>query len=164
MRRFVGVDTPQAGMVFGSTGATLSARVRAADYVRLIVEFEVAVEIGEDLPVADAPFARDRVADAVGAVMAGMELADDRDADYKQLAQHPLHLVADNSWNEGAVLGEPVKDCARSTLLQCEASRPSMESRWGRARGRIAWVTRSMRSRGSPTISPPSAAACCVAM
>jgi 2-keto-4-pentenoate hydratase len=86
------------------------ARVRAADYVRLIVEFEVAVEIGKDLPAADRPFARERVADAVGAVMAGMELADDRDADYKQLAQHPLDLVADNSWNEGAVLGDPVKD------------------------------------------------------
>jgi 2-keto-4-pentenoate hydratase len=110
MRRFVGVDAPQAGMVFGSLVRRSPARVRAADYVRLIVEFEVAVEIGADLPVADAPFARERVADAVGAVMAGMELADDRDADYKQLAQHPLHLVADNSWNEGAVLGEPVKD------------------------------------------------------
>ena len=78
--------------------------------MRLIIEFEVAVEIGEDLPVADRPFARERVANAVGAVMAGMELADDRDADYKQLAQHPLDLIADNSWNEGAVLGAPVKD------------------------------------------------------
>ena len=39
-----------------------------------------------------------------------MELADDRDADYKQLAKHPLDLVADNSWNEGAVLGAPVRD------------------------------------------------------
>ncbi len=158
MRRFVGVDTPQAGMVFGSLVRRSPARVRAADYVRLIVEFEVAVEIGEDLPVADAPFARERVADAVGAVMAGMELADDRDADYKQLAQHPLDLVADNSWNEGAVLGSQSRTGARSTLLQCEASRPSMESRWEKGAGRIAWAIRSTRSPGSPTISLPSAA------
>jgi 2-keto-4-pentenoate hydratase len=110
MRRFVGVETPQAGMVFASLVRRSPARIRAADYVRLIVEFEVAVEIGEDLPAADRPFSRDRVEKAVGAVMAGMEIADDRDADYKQLARHPFDLVADNSWNEGAVLGAPVKD------------------------------------------------------
>jgi len=110
MRRFVGVDTPQAGMVFGSTLRRSPARLRAADYVRLLVEFEVAVEIGEDLPAADKPFSREHVSRAVGAVMPGMEIADDRDADYKQLAKHPLDLIADNSWNEGAVLGAPVKD------------------------------------------------------
>jgi len=110
MRRFVGVDTPQAGMVFGSTLRRSPARLRAADYVRLLVEFEVAVEIGEDLPAADKPFFRERVSRAVGAVMPAMEIADDRDADYKQLANHPLDLVADNSWNEGAVLGAAVRD------------------------------------------------------
>ena len=41
MRRFVGVDTPQAGMMFGSTLHRSPARVRVADYVRLIVEFEI---------------------------------------------------------------------------------------------------------------------------
>ena len=110
MRRFVGVDTPQAGMVFGALVRRSPARVRFADYVRLIVKFEIAVEIGDELPAADKPFSRERVAAAVAAVMPGMELADDRDADYKQLAKHPLDLVADNSWNEGAVLGTPVKD------------------------------------------------------
>jgi len=110
MRRFVGVDTPQAGMVLGSLVRSSPARVRAADYVRLLVEFEIAVQIADDLPAADKPFFRDHVGKAVGAVMAGMELADDRDADYKQLSQHPLELIADNSWNEGAVLGAPVKD------------------------------------------------------
>jgi len=110
MRRFVGVDTPQAGMMFGSTLRRSPARIRAADYVRLIIEFEVAVEIGEDLPAADKPFSREHVGAAVGAVMPGIEIADDRDADYKQLAKHPLDLIADNSWNEGAVLGDPVKN------------------------------------------------------
>jgi len=35
-----------------------------------------------------------------------MELADDRGADYATLSAHGLQLVADNAWNEGAVLGE----------------------------------------------------------
>jgi 2-keto-4-pentenoate hydratase len=108
MRRFVGVDTPQAGMMFASQLHRSPAQIRAADYVRLLVEFEVAVELGDDLPAADKPFFRDRVAGAVRAVMPGMEIADDRDADYTKLREHPLDLIADNAWNEGAVLGAPV--------------------------------------------------------
>jgi len=110
MRRFVGVDTPQAGVILRSQVRRTPARVRASDYVRLIVEFEIGVEIGEDLPVADAPFARERVMQSVGAVMPAIEIADDRDADYSQLSRHPYELIADNSWNEGAVLGEPVRE------------------------------------------------------
>ena len=44
MRRFVGVDQPQAGVIFESTVLPTPASVRAADYLRLIVEFEIAVE------------------------------------------------------------------------------------------------------------------------
>ena len=96
MRRFVGVDAPQAGVLLESTIHRTPARVRAADYLRLIVEFEIAVQIAEDLPAADKPFSRERVAQAVGAVMPAMELADDRHADYDQLAKHPYELIADN--------------------------------------------------------------------
>jgi 2-keto-4-pentenoate hydratase len=110
MRRFVGVDQPQAGALLESTLHRSPAGVRAADYVRLIVEFEVGVELAEDLPAADAPFFRDRVAKAVGAVMPAIELADDRNADYAELAKHPFELIADNCWSEGAALGYPIKE------------------------------------------------------
>jgi 2-keto-4-pentenoate hydratase len=110
MRRFVGVDAPQAGILFESTLLHTPAAVRAADYLRLIVEFEIAVELAEDLPAADAPFSLARVAQAVGAVMPALELADDRQADYAELSKHPFDLIADNTWNEGAVLGYPVSE------------------------------------------------------
>ena len=110
MQRFVGVDQPQAGVMLASTLHRTPARVRAADYVRLIVEFEIAVEMAADLPAADAPFTRERIAPFVRAVMPALELADDRNADYRELAQHPLELIADNAWNEGAVLGAPLED------------------------------------------------------
>ena len=110
MQRFVGVNAPQAGAMLELTMHRTPARVRAADYVQLIVEFEIAVEIAEDLPVADAPFFRSRVARAVGGVMPAIELADDRGAVYAELAKHPLELIADNGWNEGAVLGYPVHE------------------------------------------------------
>ena len=110
MQRFVGVDSPQAGVMLESTLRRTPARVRAADYVRLIVEFEVAFQMAADLPAADAPYTRDSVAPFVRAAMPALELADDRDADYGQLARHPYELIADNCWNEGAVLGVPVED------------------------------------------------------
>jgi 2-keto-4-pentenoate hydratase len=108
MRRFVGVDDPQAGAMLEATVRRTPASVRAADYDRLLVEFEIAVLMADDLPAADAPFTRERVAAAVGAVMPALELADDRNADYAELPKHPFELIADNAWNEGAVLGYPV--------------------------------------------------------
>jgi len=110
MQRFVGVTEPQAGVMLQSTLHRTPARVRAADYVHLIVEFEIAVRMAADLPAADAPFSRSRIAESVGAVMPAIEIADDRNADYSQLARHPLELIADNGWNEGAVLGVPLED------------------------------------------------------
>ena len=110
MQRFVGVDAPQAGVMLESTIRRSPATVRAQDYGRLIIEFEIAVEIAADMPVADAPFTRDSVVRYIGAVMPAIEIADDRNADYAQLARHPYELIADNCWNEGAVLGTPVKD------------------------------------------------------
>lgn len=105
MQAFVGVAAPQAGCLLESGLRRSPARVRAADYVRLIVEFEIGVRLADDLPAADAPYSRERVASVVDAVVPALELADDRAADYATLRQHPLDLIADNTWNEGAVLG-----------------------------------------------------------
>jgi 2-keto-4-pentenoate hydratase len=157
MRRFVGVDSPQAGVMFESTLRRSPARVRAADYVRLIVEFEIAVQIAEDLPAADKPFFRERVAQAVGAVMPALELADDRHADYKALAKHPLELIADNCWNEGAVLGAPVKDWQAIDLAAVRGVATINGSKVGEGRGAdamghpldaVAWLADHLASSG----------------
>ncbi len=116
MQRYVGVDVPQGGVMLESTLRRTPARVRAADYVHLIVEFEIAVQMATDLPAADAPFSREQIAEKVLAVMPAIELADDRNADYAQLAKHPNELIADNGWSEGAVLGVPVEDWRRLDL------------------------------------------------
>ena len=109
MQRFVGVDEPQAGVMLESTLHQTPARVRSSDYVHLIVEFEIAFRMATDLPAADAPYSRASLTPFVQAVMPAIELADDRHADYSQLARHPLELIADNAWNEGAVLGVPIE-------------------------------------------------------
>jgi len=157
MREFVGVAEPQAGMMLESTLLRSPARVRAADYVRLIVEFEIAVQIVDDLPAADAPFSRKRIAQAVGAVMPALELADDRNADYKALPQYPLELIADNCWNEGAVLGTPVSNwqgidlCTVRGIARINGKEVG-EGRGGDAMGHpfdaVAWLANHLASIG----------------
>jgi len=157
MRRFVGVDTPQAGVMFVSTLHRSPARVRAADYVRLIVEFEIAIRIADDLPAADKPFFRERVAQSVGAVMPALELADDRNADYKALPKHPFELIADNCWNEGAVLGAPVEDWKAIDLAAVRGIATINGNKVGEGRGAdvmghpldaLAWLADHLASLG----------------
>jgi len=157
MRRFVGVDSPQAGVMLESSVRRSPARIRAADYVGLIVEFEIAVELAADLPAVDAPFSRERVARAVGAVMPAIEIADDRGADYAQLAQHPLDLVADNTWNEGAVLGQPAANWRALDLGKIRAVATINGTRVGEGVGAeamghpldaVAWIGEHLAWRG----------------
>jgi 2-keto-4-pentenoate hydratase len=157
MRRFVGVESPQAGVMLESTLRRSPARVRAADYVRLIVEFEIAVEIAEDLPSADKPFSRERIARSVGAVMPALELADDRNADYKELARHPIELIADNCWNEGAVLGNRITDWRGIDLAAVRGIASINDNQVGEGRGAdamghpldvVAWLAEHLASIG----------------
>ena len=157
MRRFVGVDDPQAGIIFESTVQRTPASVRAEDYLRLIVEFEIAVQMAEDLPAADAPFSRERVTQAVGSVMPALELADDRNADYAELRKHPFELIADNTWNEGVVLGYPLNEWRALDLASVHGiatinGEPVGEGVGGDAMGHplnsVAWIANHLAAHG----------------
>lgn len=157
MRAFAGLDEPLAGVIHEGGIQRTPAAVRAADYVHLIVEFEIAVEMAEDLPAADAPFTRERVKQAVGAVMPALELADDRNADYKALPSHPLVLVADNTWNEGVVLGQPVTDWQGMDLASVRGiayvnGKPVGQGKGADAMGHpfdaVAWVANHLAANG----------------
>jgi 2-keto-4-pentenoate hydratase len=106
MQAFVGLDEPIAARLHARQIVASPARVSASAYGRLLVEFEIAVELGQDLPPRADGYTAQRVADAVKAVCPAFEIADDRGADYASLHAHGLQLVAANGWNEGAVLGE----------------------------------------------------------
>jgi 2-keto-4-pentenoate hydratase len=156
MRRFVGVEEPQLGAMLESTLHRSPARVRAADYVHLIVEFEIGVQLAEDLPAADAPFTREKIARAVGGVMPAIELADDRNADYAALARQPFELIADNAWSEGAVLGVPVDwkgiDLGAVRGVATINGQAVGEGRGAEAMGHpfdsVAWVANLLASHG----------------
>jgi 2-keto-4-pentenoate hydratase len=105
MQQMVGLNAPIAGRLHHQQVVSSPASTRLADYGRLLIEFEIAVELGRDLPKGDTPHTPESVVSAVKAIGPAMEIADDRAADYSQLARLGLYLVADNAWNEGAVLG-----------------------------------------------------------
>lgn len=160
MRAMVGLGDSIAGDMLESTirrhdGAR--PHTRAADYQHLIVEFEIAFELGEDLPAIDAPYTRERVARSVAAAMPALELADDRHADYAKLKDHALMLAADNAWNEGAVLGPPVRDWQGIDLAALAGAAFVNGGKVGEGRGRdvlghpleaLAWIANHLAARG----------------
>jgi 2-keto-4-pentenoate hydratase len=157
MRQMVGLSDSVAGDMMESTIHRGDTRVRAADYQRLIVEFEIAFELGDDLPAIDAPYTRESIAKAVACVMPAIELADDRNADYPGLKNHALMLAADNAWNEGAVLGKPVADWRGIDLAALSGQAFVNGENVGAGHGRdtlghpleaLAWVANNLASRG----------------
>lgn len=157
MRKMMGMDDSVAGAMLEKSLLRDPAQVSAADYVRLLVEFEIAFEMGEDLPAIGAPYTRERIAKAVGAVMPALELADDRNADYGKLRDHPLMLIADNAWNEGAALGKPVRDWQGIDLAALKGIARINGKKAGEGKGRdvmghpleaLTWVANNLAARG----------------
>ena len=158
MRKLTGLTDAIAGdMLEKSVLRGPAARVHASDFVRLIVEFEIAVQLGDDLPALGAPYTRETVAASVGALMPAFEIADDRNADYSALAAHPLMLIADNAWNEGAVLGEPVQDWRDIDLAALRGAAFADGKQFGEGQGSdvmghpleaLAWLANNLASRG----------------
>jgi len=157
MRKMMGMDDSVAGEMLEKAILRSPARVRAADFVQLLVEFELAFEIAEDLPAIGAPYTRAQVEKAVGAAMPAFELADDRNADYSKLHDYPLMMIADNAWNEGAVLGTPVRDWKRIDLGALRGVAKINGRKVGEGRGAdvmghpleaLTWVANNLASRG----------------
>ena len=110
MQRQAGWHEPCAGALLATTIRRSPATLRAADYRRLGMECEVAVQLASDLPASGAPYTRESVAEAVGAVMASFEIIDIRLPEGVSGLVRTLISVATNISNAGAVLGPPVAD------------------------------------------------------
>ncbi len=108
VQELCGVDQPAYGKVFAKTIRRSPAEVKLSDYVRLGLEFEVAVEIGRDVPMDEASWTRESTGDYVAAILPAFELIEDRDADYGDL--DAASILADRCWCAGVVLGPRVED------------------------------------------------------
>jgi 2-keto-4-pentenoate hydratase len=154
MQQMCGIDQPIAGAILASTVHASPGQVRASDHVRLGVEMELAVRLGEPLPATETVAPGD-VWRALDGVCAAFELVEDRAADYAAL--DAASLIADNSWNAGIVLGEPISPAALGHLLGREgvltrdgavAGRGMTEDAGGDPLKVVAWVDAMLRRRG----------------
>jgi 2-keto-4-pentenoate hydratase len=105
MQQLMGINHPCGGAIFSRTIHRSPAKLRAADFVNLRIESEIALQLGADLPASGAPWTPQTVAPAVAAALPVFELIEDRNADYAKT--EALSLIVENCWNGGIVTGTP---------------------------------------------------------
>lgn len=155
MQRFLGIPNPCAGGVFAKTVHASPARLRHADYLHVGVECEMVARLGRDLPASAAPFTRASVSGAVDAMMAGMEIVDDRYVDYKSMDTPTL--IADDFFDAGCVLGAAVTNWRAFDLTALTGVTLIDGVEAGRGRGAdvmghpfeaLAWLADNLARRG----------------
>lgn len=120
MQAYLNIDQPCAGGIFERTVHRRDAVLRHGDFVRVGVECELAVRLARPLEAASAPFDRAAVAAAIGEAMAAIEIVDDRYQNWRELSV--AALVADDFFNAGIVLGDPVAIWQRLDLARIKGS------------------------------------------
>jgi 2-keto-4-pentenoate hydratase len=154
MQAYLGIPNPCAGEVLGPTVHRGTGRFATGDAVQLGVECEIAVELLADLD-GRGGVGRDRAGNAVGAVMASIEVVDDRYADWRTIGTPTL--IADDFFNAGVVLGNPVRDWRRLDLAALagrmlingvEVGRGVGADILGHPLDALAWLAGNMASRG----------------
>lgn len=103
MQEYLGLAGPVAGFMVASGVQGNGARFRRADYIQPGFECELAVRLGRDLPAG--PCSQEQAASAVGELMVGIELVDNRYGPMDSL--HMPTLVADQMFHAAAVQGAP---------------------------------------------------------
>lgn len=153
MQRLMGIDHPCGGMIYASTVHTSPARIDTAAFMHVVVECELAVRLGADLPARGTAYSRDDVRGAISAVMPAFELIEDRHADYK--VTDARTLIADNAWNGGIVLGLPQPVPAGSNLDKVTGTlaingKIAHTGLTDDPLGALAWVANLAIERGRP--------------
>lgn len=155
MQAFLGIPHPCAGDVFEETVRHGYAKVPRSGFIKPGIECEIAVELGRNVFPTDGPFTRDTVAPAVHAVMAAIEIVDDRYANYGELGVPTL--IGDNFFDSGCVLGEPVVEWRGLDLTALSGATLINDKEVGRGTGglimghpldALAWLAQSRAARG----------------
>lgn len=155
MQAFLDIPNPCAGGVFAPTVAWRTGEFQHDHYLHVGVECEIAARLGADLPPGRAPYDRAAAAAAVDAVMAAIEVVDDRWRDYR--AVDTPSLIADDFFGAGCVLGEPVAARRRLDLAGAGGSMAVNGAAAGRGHGRdilghpleaLAWLANGLAARG----------------
>jgi 2-oxo-3-hexenedioate decarboxylase/2-keto-4-pentenoate hydratase len=157
MQAFVNIKHPCAGQIFSHTVMHGHGSVPRNGFVKIGMECEIAVQLAADLPAQKAIYTQDTVSHAVGAVMAAIELVDERYDNYSKLGIPTL--IADDFFNAGCVLGEPVANWREldlaalvgvTTINGIEAGRGQGALVMGHPLNALAWLANSRAEHGLP--------------
>lgn len=156
MQEMVGYRDSVSGRLLGADLQHSQAQLHMSRYGRLAIEFEIAFEMKNDLPQTSSAWGHD-IADHVLHAFPALELIDDRQADYGLLRQDILTLVADNAWNAGLIMGEPIRGQDLHALDQAAGVALIDGQEVGRGTGRdvlghpltaLAWLANHLKARG----------------
>jgi len=105
MQQLMGITHPCGGAIFARTIHSSPARIAKSDFVNLRIESEIALELGKDMPAAQAPWTAESVVPFVAGAMPAYELIEDRNAVYTET--NAVSMIVENCWNGGVVIGAP---------------------------------------------------------
>lgn len=155
MQAYLGIAHPCAAGLFAGTTSRSGAKLRHGDFVKVGVECEIAVRLASDLQ--EGPFTVEKARNAVGAVMAAIEVVDDRYVDWQGTGT-PM-LVADDFFAAGAVLGREHDPAALPDLATLrgrvlidggEAGTGMGADVLGHPYAALAWLAEHAKARGMP--------------
>ena len=157
MRRMVGFHDSVAGHLLQDQVLPSGSTVMARDYVHLLIEFEIAFRMARDVPASELPWTRETILPYVECAYPALEIADDRNANYADLASSILTLAADNAWNQGLVLGAAVTSFTPQSLVAArgvafidgvEAGQGTGADVLGHPLDALAWLANHLQHRG----------------
>jgi 2-keto-4-pentenoate hydratase len=105
MQAYLGLSGPAAGFMRAAGLYTSGATVHFADFINPGVECEIAVRLAHDL--RPAPCTRTEAEAAVGELMAGIEIVENRYNDLAELGTPTM--IADQVFHAAAVLAAPAE-------------------------------------------------------
>jgi 2-keto-4-pentenoate hydratase len=156
MQKYLAIPHPCAGGVHARGTHRSGVVLKAAGFVRVGVECEIAVRLGKDLVPAGAPFTSDSVAGSIECYLPAIEIVDDRYVEWETLGAPTL--IADDFFAAGIVLGEPVARSAVADLVDVEGRALINGQETGRGTGAdvlghphnaLAWLANHLASHGT---------------
>jgi 2-keto-4-pentenoate hydratase len=155
MQQYLDIAHPCGGGVSARGVHESGVSLRAADYVRVGVECEIAVRLARDLLPSEEPFTAEWVMEAVEAYLAAIEIVDDRYEQWETLGAPTL--IADDFFAAGCVLGAAVARNAAPDLLAVEgralingfeAGRGTGADVLGHPHHALAWLANHLANEG----------------
>jgi 2-keto-4-pentenoate hydratase len=156
MQQYLAIPHPCAGGVHASTVHQSGVVLKAASYVRVGVECEIAVRLAKDLVARGAPFTSDSVASSIDCYFPAIEIVDDRYLKWETLGAPTL--IADDFFAAGIVLGTPIARAELPDLLAVQGRTLINGTEAGRGTGAdvlghphiaLAWLANQLASQGT---------------